>query len=150
MVKAARAKSGIERIRFVMADCSATLPLRDRSFDRVLSCLLADHVASLDSFFAELARICRRDGLIVLSTVHPAMHLKGVRARFTDPASGEKIYPLSYEYSISDFVMAVTRAGLKFDEMCERAFDEARAASFPRALPYAGWPMLLAMRLSHQ
>ncbi len=150
MINAARAKAGIERVRLVMADCGATLPLRDRSFDRVLTCLLADHVGSLDSFFAELARICRPTGFIVLSTVHPAMHLRGVRARFTDPNSGEKIYPASYEFSISDFVMAATRAGLKFDEMCERAFAHSQVANLPRATDYVGWPMLLAMRLSHE
>ncbi|MDO8434403.1 MAG: methyltransferase domain-containing protein [Candidatus Binatus sp.] len=148
MISAARAKPGIERVRYVIADCGATLPLRDRSFDRVLTCLLADHVASLDLFFAELRRICRRGGFIVLSTVHPAMHLRGVRARFTDPASGQKIYPVSYEFAISDYVMAARRAGLTFDEICERAFDEAQAAKLPRAAQYAGWPMLLAMRLS--
>ena len=148
MIATARAKPGIERVQFVIADCSATLPLRDQTFDRVLSCLLADHVPSLDPFLAELARICRRDGFIVLSTVHPAMHLKGVRARFTDPASGQKIYPASYEFTISDYVMAATRAQLRFDEMCERAFDEHQAAKLPRAAPYVGWPMLLAIRLS--
>jgi ubiquinone/menaquinone biosynthesis C-methylase UbiE len=148
MIARARAKSGAERVRFAMADCSRQLPLRDSGFDRVISCLIADHVPSLEMLFSELKRICARDGFIVMTTVHPAMHLKGVRARFTDPATGSKVYPASYEYSISDFVNAASRCGLRFDEISEHVLTAEHAADNPRALPYVGWPMLLAMRLS--
>jgi ubiquinone/menaquinone biosynthesis C-methylase UbiE len=148
MLAKARAKPDAAAVRFVCADCSTTLPLRTASFDRVLTCLLADHVPSLDGFVAELARICRPGGFIVLTTVHPAMHLLGTRARFTDPATGHKVYPRSFEYSISDFVMAVQRAGLRFDELGEWVCDAELVAAIPRAARYAGWPMLLAMRLS--
>jgi ubiquinone/menaquinone biosynthesis C-methylase UbiE len=150
MLAKARAKSGAERVSFVCADCAARLPLRDGAFDRVMCALLADHVASLDSLLAELARICRRGGFIVLTTVHPAMHLRGVRARFTDPATGAKVYPASYEHSISDYAMAATRVGLRFDEIGEHAITAKLASELPRAAQYVGWPLLLAMRLSHQ
>jgi ubiquinone/menaquinone biosynthesis C-methylase UbiE len=148
MIARARAKQGGTQVRFVMADCVKSLPLRDAAFDRVISCLLADHVPALEMLFAELKRICARDGFIVMTTVHPAMHLKGVRARFTDPATGSKVYPASYEYSISDFVTAATRCGLRFDEISEHILTAEHAADNPRAAPYVGWPMLLAMCLS--
>ena len=148
MLAKARAKAGADRVSFVIANCGAPLPLRDRAFDRVVCALLADHVSSLDSLMSELARICRRDGFIVLTTVHPTMHLLGVRARFNDPESGAKVYPKSYDHTISAFVMGAERAGLRFAEMCERVITEELARSKPRAADAVGWPLLLAMKLS--
>ena len=55
---------------------------------------------------SELARICRNDGFIALTTAHPTMHLLGVSARFNDPETGRKIYPKSYDHTVSAFVMA--------------------------------------------
>lgn len=148
MMSRARRKPGADGVAFVCADCSTALPLPDAAFDRVISGLVAEHVPALEPFLAETARICRRDGFIVVTTVHPAMNLRGVRARFTDPATGAKIYPAGRDYTISDFVMAAKRAGLVLDEMSEHAITAELAAGLPRAAQYIGWPMLLAMRLS--
>ena len=53
----------------------------------------------------------RPGGRAVVSAMHPAMFLKGVQARFTDPETGEKVQPGSFAHSIGDFVMAAVRAG---------------------------------------
>ncbi len=54
-----------------------------------MTCLLVlDHVEDLVALLCELKRICRDDGAIVLSVMHPAMMLRGVQARFSDPESG--------------------------------------------------------------
>ncbi len=82
MLTKARTKPGADRVSFVIADRGAPLPLRDGIFERVVCALLADHVPSLDSLMNELARICSHDGFNALTTVHPTMHLLGVRARF--------------------------------------------------------------------
>jgi len=148
MLAQARAKPGAERVKFVIADCSRRLPVRDETFDRVVCALLADHVHLLEGLFNELKRICRREGFIVLTTVHPTLHLVGVRARFRDPVSCEKVYPASYEHKVSDFVMGATRAGLRFDEISEHAFTAQMARELPQAAHYECWPVLLAMKLS--
>jgi ubiquinone/menaquinone biosynthesis C-methylase UbiE len=147
MMARAREKPGAERIGFLCADCSA-LPLRDAVFDRVISGLVVEHITALDSYFSELARICRPDGFIVVTNLHPAMNLQGVRARFNDSATGAKVYPAGQDHLISDFVMAVRRIGLVIDEMIERPMTSDIAARVPRAARYVGWPALLAMRLS--
>jgi ubiquinone/menaquinone biosynthesis C-methylase UbiE len=103
----------------VIANYAAKLPLRDGAFDRVVCALLADHVQSLDSLMREPGRICCNKGFIALTSVHPTMHLLGVRARFNDPETGRKVYPKSYDHTISEFVIAAERAGLRFDEMSE-------------------------------
>jgi ubiquinone/menaquinone biosynthesis C-methylase UbiE len=147
MMGRARAKPGAERIAFVCGDCSA-LPLPDAAFDRVISGLVVEHITALDPYFRELGRICRPDGFIVVTNLHPAMNLQGVRARFNDPATGGKVYPAGCDHSISDFVMAARRTGLVLDEMVERTMTADIVGKAPRAERYVGWPALLAMRLS--
>lgn len=147
MMEKARAKAGAEKIQWVHHDLAQALPLADGEFDRVLCALVLDHVKNLTGFFGELGRICRTDGFIVISSFHPAMMLRGVQARFTDPSTGRDTRPASHANQISDYVMAATRAGLRIDHMSEHAVDAAFAARSARAAKYLHWPMLLMMRL---
>ena len=148
MLQRARAKAGAQAVRFVNHDLTSPLPFSAGAFDRVLCCLVVDHVADLTGFFRELKRICRLNGFIVVSVMHPAMMLRGVQARFTDPATGRETRPLSYAHQVSDYVMAVTRAGLTFDHLSEHAVDDWIAKRSPRGRKYLGWPLLLLMRLT--
>jgi SAM-dependent methyltransferase len=147
MLQRARAKPGAELVEFVQHDLAKPFPLPSAAFDRVLCCLVLDHIADLGSFFTELRRICRPDGKVVISVMHPAMTLRGVQARFVDPASGRRVGPLSYPHQISDYVMAALRSGLELVHVSEHAPDAALATRSPRALKYVGWPVLLLMRL---
>src|SRR6185436_14369452 len=107
MLARARSKPGAGAVRFIRHDLCEPLPLDTASFDRVLCCLVLDHIAPLEPFLRELARICRADGFIITSVIHPAMHLREVRARFTDPAGGEVVRPASVEHRLSDYVLGV-------------------------------------------
>jgi malonyl-CoA O-methyltransferase len=80
--------------------------------------------------------------------MHPAMFLRGSQARFTDPATGEKVQPGSLPHRLSDFIMAALGAGLRLDRIEEHAPDAEFAARFPRAEKYVGWPMLVLLRLT--
>jgi malonyl-CoA O-methyltransferase len=147
MLARARAKPGAERVRFVRHDLAGPLPLEDGAFDRVLCCLVLDHIERLGLLFGELRRVCAPDGFVLITAMHPAMMLKGVQARFTDPGSGEKVHVESVPNQISDYVIAALRAGLAVEDMREYAADEALARRAPRAEKYLGWPMLLVMKL---
>ena len=147
MVARARAKPGAAAVRFVRCDLQAPLPLADRCVDRVLCCLVLDHITALDAFFGELRRICRPDGFILVSVMHPAMMILGIQARFTDPATGQEVRPQSARNQISDYVMAATRAHLRLDHLSEHLVDEALVARSPRAARYVGWPLLLMIKL---
>ncbi len=146
MIEKARAKPGADRIDFIQHDLAKPLPLTDQSFDRVLSCLVLEHITNLDLFFSECRRICRPSGFILLSAMHPAMLLRGISARFTDPATGREVRPKSHPHQISDYLTAALRAGLHLDHISEHAVDDAQAARSPRAAKYLGWPMLVMMR----
>jgi ubiquinone/menaquinone biosynthesis C-methylase UbiE len=147
MLQRARAKPGTEAVTFVHHDLTEPFPLASATFDRVCCCLVLDHIAGLDRFFQELRRICLPGGCVIISVMHPAMSLRGVQARFTDPGTGRRISPASHAHQMSDYLMAAARAGLKLEEVSEHAADAALAARSPRAAKYLGWPMLLLMKL---
>lgn len=147
MLAQARAKAGSGMVNFVRHDIGTRLPLADGAFDRVICCLVVDHVRDLDHLFSEMGRVCAASGRIVVSSMHPAMMLQGVQARFNDPATGEKVYPESVPNQLSDYVMAALRAGLRIDHLSEHMIDESIVRISERARPYVGWPMLLMMGL---
>ncbi len=139
MLAQARQKPGAGRVRFIEHDLERPLPLETDAFDKALCALALEHVAKLDGVFAEMARICRPGGEAVVVEMHPAMFLKGVSAHFHDPATGRDIRPRSIAHQLSDLVMGAVRAGLRVVEMNE-FFDEGK---------YAGWPLLVTLRLKH-
>lgn len=150
MLEAARAKPGAAPVRFLLHDVTTPLPLEDAAVDRVLSCLVAEHVADLTAFFRELGRACAEAprGAIIVSAMHPAMMLRGVQARFHDPRTGTRTQPASLPHRVSDYVTAALGAGLTIEHLGEHAVDESLAAAWPRGERYVGWPMLLLMKLA--
>jgi len=148
MLEQARKKHGADRVNFIEHDIAKPLPLPDRSFDRVICALVIDHVANLEGLFRELARICRPDGRIIISSMHPAMMLKGVQARFTDPATGIETRPESVPNQLSDYITAIVAAKLHIDHISEHLADEQLARRAPRAEKHLGWPLLLMLRLT--
>jgi len=147
MLAQARAKAGASAVRFIQHDLGEPLPLPSAAFDRVICCLVLDHIAELERLFREMRRVCRPDGFVLVSVMHPAMMLRGIQARFTDPKTGRETRPASVPNQISNYVMAAARAGLTFEHVSEHAVDEALAARSPRAVKYLDWPMLLMMKL---
>ncbi|RIK69364.1 MAG: class I SAM-dependent methyltransferase [Planctomycetota bacterium] len=147
MLEQVRAKPGWESVRFIHHDLTRPLPFESAAFDRVICALVVDHIADLKWLFGEMRRVCRADGFAVVSVMHPAMMLRGVQARFTDPATGRETRPASHPNQISDYLMAAQAVGFRVDHMSEHAPDEALARQMPRAARYVGWPMLLLMKL---
>lgn len=150
MLAAAREKPGAERVRFVLHDVTTRLPFEDGTIDRVLCCLVMEHVADLGALCLELARVCaaRPRGAVVISAMHPAMMERGAQARFYDPRTGERTQPASRPHAISDYVRAAREAGLTVERLDEHPVDDSLAAAYPRGARYVGWPMLLLMKLS--
>lgn len=148
MLRQALAKRGDSRAHFAAADLDRPLPLREGAFDRVICCLVTDHIANLAALFCELGRICRKGGFIVIAAMHPAIMLRGVQAQFRDPATGIKVRPRSVANQIADYVNAAVAAGLRIEHMSEHPVDEAVVAQVADADKYLGWPMLLMMKLA--
>lgn len=147
MLARLREKPGAEGIATIEHDLSRALPMADGSFERVLCGLVLEHLDNLAAVFGEFRRVLQPGGAVIVSTLHPAMMLRGISARFTDPATGRETRPRSCDHSISDYVMAALAAGLRIEHMSEHVVDEATAERSPRARKYLGWPILLLMRL---
>jgi malonyl-CoA O-methyltransferase len=147
MLARAKAKPGADAITFFCHDLTHGLPLDDASFDRVTCGLVVDHIADLAGLFGELGRIVHPGGIVVVSVMHPAMMLKGVQARFTDPTTGRETRPASHPNQISDYVRAAVAVGLTIAHVSEHAVDDTLAARLPRAQKYLGWPMLFLLGL---
>lgn len=147
MLSKARAKPGASAVQFVRHDLATGLPFVSRRFDRVTCSLVLEHIVDLESVLGEMARICRVDGFILISDLHPVMRLLGFQAQCTDPATGRVIRPASVTHQLSDYVMAATRVGLRIDQMIEQVVDEAEVAQYPQAKQHVGWPVLLLLRL---
>ena len=147
MLAAAHAKPGAERVHFIKHDVTERLPFAVGAFDRIVSALVLDHIANVGEFFAECRRVCAPGGFIVASTVHPAMHLRGVIAHFTDPATARDIAPASVQHQISDYVMASQGAGLRIEHLSEHSVDDEAVAQHPRAEKFRAWPIALLMKL---
>ncbi|MBI5201817.1 MAG: class I SAM-dependent methyltransferase [Elusimicrobia bacterium] len=142
-----RARASAPGVRFLLGNANRPLPLPAGKFDRVLSCLVLEHIADLDRLYRSLARLCRPGGRVVVTAMYPAMLLRGKSARFTDPATGRKVRPRSYRQTLSDYVLAASRAGLLIKEMSEHAPTAGFARKYPRASKYVGWPLLVAFDL---
>jgi len=145
MLARARQKTGADSVRWLVHDVALPLPFEATSFDRVLSALVLEHipVADLASFFRDLGRVARDDGLIVVTAMHPAMFLKGVSANFRDDAG--EVRPRSYVATLSDYVMGAIQAGLVIVSVAEHSVDEGLAARNERSRKWLGWPALFVM-----
>jgi malonyl-CoA O-methyltransferase len=65
------------------ADARA-LPFRAAAFDSVWCRLMIGHVRELDLVYAELGRVCRRGGTVLVTDFHPDAVAAGHRRTFTD------------------------------------------------------------------
>jgi SAM-dependent methyltransferase len=146
MLAAARAKDAAERVDFRRILPGRPLPFPSGRFDAVVSGLVLEHVRDLRGFFAEARRVSATGASLFISAMHPAMLLRGSRAAFHDPATGEKTYPHGHDHGIADFLNAAVAAGLVLESMEELPVDAALARRLPRARKYLGYPLIVAFR----
>lgn len=67
------ARERLPAASFVLADLAEPLPFADSSFDLVVSSLVMHYLRDWEPPLRELRRVLRPDGVLVLSTHHPAM-----------------------------------------------------------------------------
>lgn len=65
---------GGSRLSCLLCDCGRTWPLADGSFDLVVCIGVIEHVRDLDTFFAEVARVLKPEGVALIDTP-PALRM---------------------------------------------------------------------------
>ncbi len=124
LVKARRKRSQAE---FGEGDLTA-LPLESASVDVAVCALALVHLPDMSGAVAELARVVRPGGRIILSDVHPFLILLGWQAQFRT-ASGDVAFMRLHAHLPSDYCEAYTAAGLRIHAFYEPLLTPAAAAT---------------------
>ena len=137
--------------RFVKHDLmSPPLPFADGAFTKIVLSHALWHIAGVAALFADLSRLLRPGGRLVVSVTHPEASFKRFAYRAEDLPGGEDI-DLSAErrrHTLDEIKAAALAAGLApaaAETICvdERLFPVLTPASYEQA---KGTPLILALR----
>ena len=106
-----RARRKVPDAVFLEGELEA-LPLDDAAFDAVVCGLALVHLPTLDRAMAELARVLRPGGRLIVSDVHPMPILLGWQAQFRT-GNGEAAFIRLHPHLLSDYIAAAAGAGLR-------------------------------------
>jgi ubiquinone/menaquinone biosynthesis C-methylase UbiE len=132
------------------------LPVPNASCDLAIVALALAHLktAQLGQAFAELARILKPGGVLLMSEMHPFGALTGGRCRFEQQVGQhQQVYHIqTYTHLHEDYLLAASAVGLTFDALREPrltqelfpAFERAGMSEFARQ--FAGFPLALICR----
>lgn len=107
LVQARKSRSRFSRLREIQADASL-LPFRAASIDLVFANLLLPWLTDAPAFFADTARVLRKGGLFVFSSLGPDS-LAELREAWQAVDDGEHVMTFSDMHDVGD---ALVRAGL--------------------------------------
>jgi ubiquinone/menaquinone biosynthesis C-methylase UbiE len=105
-----RAAAGVPEATFREADLR-DIPAGDRDFDLVVCALALAHLADLDVAIAELVRVLKPGGRLVISVLHPFQAHLGWQAPFAD-ASGRRAFVREHPHTHADYLAAFRSARL--------------------------------------
>ena len=128
------------------------LPYEDASFDVVTSALALCHAADLRPPIAELARVLRPGGWLVVSDIHPTSTALGGAAGYPGDRLGHFPFVRNHVHALSEYFAAFTANGLAVRALDEAFLDAEHAAMLPSHLAFpegtarafVGLPMIVA------
>jgi len=85
MLEAANRKPSVER-RVVRAAC-ASLPFKANTFDLAICSFALGHFVEIETFAAEVSRVCSAGADVFITDLHPSAHEMGWRVGFRDEAA---------------------------------------------------------------
>jgi ubiquinone/menaquinone biosynthesis C-methylase UbiE len=121
-----RARAKAPEVRFETGQL-LDVPLPDASVDLAVCSLALTHVAELEVVVAELARVVRPGGTVVLSDIHPTATLIGGTAAF--PHAGGLAHVRNLHHPLSRYLRAARAAGLRVEECVEVESDDELVTS---------------------
>ena len=126
-----RARTNAPGTALVRGDLNR-LPIHDRSIDVVVCALALTHVRTLRQPVAELARVLRPGGHLILSDIHPVAVATGAHAFFVRP-DGSRVVTRNELHWASDYVSAFRAADLMIEQAAEPPFEQSFVEDMPDA-----------------
>jgi ubiquinone/menaquinone biosynthesis C-methylase UbiE len=111
--------------------CAEHLPISANTADLIVCSFAAGYFPRLEQAIAEMARITRSGGNVVIADLHPA----GVAAGWTRSfRAGGRVYEIEHcAYSLQDFIASADRAGLTLARQVHACFGEPERPVFEMA-----------------
>jgi len=141
MLAVARQKLEGSGVRWVEQGLPGVLPFDKSSFDLVVSGLVFEHLPDVTPVFAEIARLLRPGGRVIISALHPDRTAEGQTARFIDPTTGERRPIFTAHRSVEQYHHAAESARLSRGEARTLVVPPELAELFPRAARWIGLPL---------
>ena len=135
------------------------LPFAEETFDVVTCSLMMGHLEKIEPAIAELARVARRGGSLLVSDFHPYAHLLGWKRSFRDTRNGgaEEIHIRNYLHLHEDYFQSFRESGLHAEEISEPRIDESVRHFYQNSQQareiyerFAGHPLVLMFRLTRR
>lgn len=121
----ARAAAAVPGAAFAQGDLEQ-LPLQSAGVDLAVCALALGHLVALGPPIAELARVVRPGGRVVLADLHPTMSATGGQALFR-AADGTSAFVREHPHLHSEYLEAFAASGLEVRRCVEPCFDESAA-----------------------
>lgn len=138
MIQRAREKLRGAPVVFARHAMPGPLPFGDRVFELAVMGLVAEHVAELGAALAEIYRVLRPGGRLLLSTLHPDRTAEGQKARFIDPETGLRRMIATEHRTIEDYLGAARGTGFLLETERTLVVPEALGERLERARRYVG------------
>jgi ubiquinone/menaquinone biosynthesis C-methylase UbiE len=121
-VMLAKARAELPAVDFRVGDLLA-LPLETASVDLAVCALALTHLEQLGPPLAELTRVLRPGGRLIVSDLHPLHSALGMTAFFV-AEDGSAAYVRSYAHTHSAYLAAFRSAGLVVEQCSEPLTDD--------------------------
>jgi SAM-dependent methyltransferase len=131
-------------VRLVQASAGC-LPFQPCSFDRIMSGLVIDHIASAEQLFREMCAVLRVHGHAVVAAVHPEM--QRITGRNIEIQGDEPIHIPGHLHEVDQLLTAAGDAGLAVIAMDEPCVTRAMLEHRPAWKNKVGLPALLLLSL---
>jgi SAM-dependent methyltransferase len=132
------------RVQTIVGDCQQRLPFEDASFDRALAIHVLEHLPDLPSAIAELRRVLKDDGRLVVVIPCEGGVAYGLARRISAQRIFERRYKVSYDWFVKSEHINIPREIVAeltdYFEILERRY-------FPLRLPITAANLVIGLTL---
>jgi SAM-dependent methyltransferase len=126
------------------ADVAAT-GMDSEAYDLVISCLVDEHLPTVEPLYSKAWRVCRPGATCVLVGYHPQFIMASGMPTHFESASGEQVAIETHIHLLSEHLQAGLGAGWRLAEMHERLIDDSWLELKPGWAPLRGQPVSFAL-----